>query len=95
MISFIKTKVAAYALRLPASLKAEAEKLAAEDGATLNQFVSTVVAEKVSALRTARYFEERKGRTDWDAFDRIMGRSGGEPPRADDTLPEGYKRARK
>ncbi len=91
----MKTKVAAYALRLPASLKAEAEKLAAEDGASLNQFVSTAVAEKVSALRTARYFEERKGRTDWDAFDRIMGRSGGERPRADDRLPEGYQRARK
>lgn len=91
----MKTKVAAYALRLPASLKAEAEKLAAEDGASLNQFVSTAVAEKVSALRTARYFEERKGRTDWDAFDRIMGRSGGETPRADDRLPEGYQRARK
>lgn len=91
----MKTKVAAYALRLPASLKAEAEKLAAEDGASLNQFVSTAVAEKVSALRTARYFEERKGRTDWDAFDRIMGRSGGEPPRSDDRLPEGYERARK
>lgn len=91
----MKTKVAAYALRLPASLKAEAEKLAAEDGASLNQFVSTAVAEKVSALRTARFFEERKGRTDWDAFDRIMGRSGGEPPRADDRLPDGYKRGRK
>lgn len=91
----MKTKVAAYALRLPASLKAEAEKLAAEDGASLNQFVSTAVAEKVSALRTARFFEERKGRTDWDAFDRIMGRSGGERPRADDRLPEGYQRARK
>ncbi len=91
----MKTKVAAYALRLPASLKAEAEKLAAEDGASLNQFVSTAVAEKVSALRTARYFEERKGLTDWDAFDRIMGRSGGEPPRTDDRLPEGYQRARK
>ena len=88
----MKTKIAAYALRLPASLKAEAERLAAKDGASLNQFVATAVAEKVSALRTARYFEERKGRTDWDEFDRIMGRIGGEPPRLEDRLPDGYKR---
>jgi hypothetical protein len=76
-------------------IRALTGKALAEDGASLNQFVSTAVAEKVSALRTARYFEERKGRTDWDAFDRIMGRSGGETPRADDRLPEGYQRARK
>ena len=57
----MKTSMSAYALRLPASMKAEAEKLAAEDGTSLNQFVATAVAEKVSALRTARYFTEKKG----------------------------------
>ena len=42
---------------------------------------------KVAALRTARHFAERKGRVDWAAFDRLMARSGGEPPRAGDELP--------
>jgi len=88
----MKTRTSAYALRLPASVKAEAEKLAAEDGTSLNQFVATAVAEKVSALRTAQYFADRKGRTDWDAFDRIMSRKGGEPPRPGDEIPEGYQR---
>lgn len=87
----MKTKTTAYALRLPASVKAEAEKLAAEDGTSLNQFVATAVAEKVSALRTAQYFAERKGRTDWAAFDRIMSRKGGEAPRAGDEIPQGFE----
>ncbi len=87
----MKTKTTAYALRLPASVKAEAEKLAAEDGTSLNQFVATAVAEKVSALRTAQYFAERKGRADWAAFDRIMSRKGGEAPQAGDEIPQGFK----
>ncbi len=64
---------------------------AAEDGTSLNQFVATAVAEKVSALRTAQYFAERKGRTDWAAFDRIMNRKGGEAPRAEDEIPQGFE----
>ena len=88
----MKTSMSAYALRLPASMKAEAEKLAAEDGTSLNQFVATAVAEKVSALRTARYFTEKKGRADWAAFDRIMRREGGEPPQPGDEIPESFRK---
>jgi HicB family len=76
-----------YPLRLPASIKAEAERLAASDGTSLNQFVATAVAEKVAAMRTASYFVERKGRADWEAFDRLVVRPGGEPPRAGDEGP--------
>lgn len=77
-----------YPLRLPASIKAEAEKLAASDGTSLNQFVATAVAEKVAALRTASYFAERKRRADRAAFERLMARPGGEPPRPGDEMPE-------
>ena len=42
-----------YALRLPSSLKTAAEEVAREDGATLNQFIVTAVAEKLSAMKTA------------------------------------------
>ena len=82
------TKTSTYPLRLPVSIKAEAERLAASEGTSLNQFVASAVAEKVAALRTASYFAERRGRADWAAFDRLMGRAGGEPPRAGDELPE-------
>ena len=81
-------RTATYPLRLPVSIKSEAEKLAASEGTSLNQFVATAVAEKVAALRTASYFAERRGRADWMAFDRLMARPGGEPPRAGDELPE-------
>ena len=83
------TRTSTYPLRLPASIKTEAEKLAASEGTSLNQFVATAVAEKVAALRTASYFAEHRGRADWDAFDRLMNRKGGEAPRPGDELPEG------
>ena len=61
-----------YALRLLASLKAEAEKVAAAEGTTLNQFINVAVAEKLAALRTARYFEERGSRANLNVSDRLM-----------------------
>ena len=81
-------RTSTYPLRLPVSIKSEAEKLAASEGTSLNQFVATAVAEKVAALRTASYFAERRGRADWAAFDRLMGRKRGEPPRRGDELGE-------
>ena len=82
------TKTSTYPLRLPVSIKAEAERLAAQAGTSLNQFVATAVAEKLAVLRTASYFAERKGRTNWEAFDRLMARSGGEAPRPGDVVTE-------
>jgi len=82
------TRTSTYPLRLPVSIKAEAERLAASEGTSLNQFVATAVAEKVAALRTAAYFTERKGRANWPAFDQLMSRNGNEPPRPGDELPD-------
>ena len=81
------TRTSTYPLRLPVSIKAEAEKLAAADGTSLNQFVATAVAEKVAALRTASYFAERRRRADWDAFDRLMSRGDGQLAQSGDDLP--------
>ena len=77
-----------YALRLLASLKAEAEKVAAEEGTTLNQFINVAVAEKLAALRTARYFRERAARADLAVFDQLLTRAGEEPPCPGDELPD-------
>jgi hypothetical protein len=49
-------------------------------------------AEKVAVPEAATSFEERAKRADYAAFDRLMSRKGGEPPRAGEELPEGYKR---
>ena len=48
-----------YSLHLLASLKSEAEKVAAAEGTTLDQFINVAVAEKLAALRTSRYFQDR------------------------------------
>ena len=75
-----------YALRLPASLKREVEKVARDDGTSLNQFIVTAVAEKLSALRTADFFDERRARADVDAALEIMRRKRGEAPREGDEV---------
>ena len=51
-----------YPLRLPRSLKEAVERLSREDRTSINQFVATAVAEKVSALQTAAYFTDRQAR---------------------------------
>jgi hypothetical protein len=80
-----------YPLRLPRSLKQAVERLSREDRTSINQFVATAVAEKVSALETARYFADRKARADFDAFDKIMRRRGGSAPREGDEVPPAAK----
>ena len=77
-----------YPLRLPRSLKKAVERLSKQEGTSINQFVATAVAEKVSALETAHFFEDRKARADFKAFDKIMKRRGGERPRKDDEIPK-------
>ena len=76
-----------YPLRLPRSLKDAVERLSREDRTSINQFVATAVAEKVSALETARYFTDRRARADFKAFDKFMSRKGGKPPREGDEMP--------
>jgi hypothetical protein len=73
-----------YPLRLPTSVKSAAEKLAKEEGISLNQFVATAVAEKLSAMNTAAFFAERRERADFEAFRAILTRKGGEPPKDGD-----------
>jgi hypothetical protein len=75
-----------YPLRLPRSLKDAVERLSREDRTSINQFIAIAVAEKVSALETERFFEDRKSRADFKAFDKIMKRRGGLPPREGDEL---------
>jgi len=77
-----------YPLRMPKSLKEAVERLSREEQTSMNQFVTTAVAEKVTALQTARFFGDRKARADFKAFDKIMKRKGGKPPRPGDEIPD-------
>ena len=84
----MRTKTGTFPLRLPLSLKSAVEKISKEDGTSINQFVVTAVAEKISAMNTAAFFEERRAKADRKAFRRILDRKGGEPPRPEDALPK-------
>ncbi len=46
-------------LRLPDSLHESVRDLAKEDNISINQFVATALAEKMSALTTEKYLSER------------------------------------
>ena len=63
-------------VRLPASIRRAAEDLARRDGVSLDQFVATAVAEKVSALTTVDYFRARAARADRAAFDALLAAAG-------------------
>lgn len=55
-------------VRLPDSLHSMAKALASQDNASMNQFIASAVAEKVSALATESYLRERAERASADKF---------------------------
>lgn len=75
-------------LRLPESLHRQLRQLAEKEGVSMNQLISTAVAEKISALMTAEYLEERASRGDRAAFDRVLSRVRDIEPDADDLIGE-------
>lgn len=79
-------KPATFPLRLPRSIKEGVERAAERDGISMNQLIATAVAEKLSAMETAEFFESRAARADFDTFDRLMNRKGGETPRDEDRM---------
>ncbi len=54
---------ATYPLKLPMSIKKAAQRLAKEDGVSLNQWIAVAVAEKVGVVETAaEFFKKRAGK---------------------------------
>lgn len=49
-----------YPLKLPSSIKKAAQRLAKEDGVSLNQWIAVAVAQKVGVSETAAEFFSRK-----------------------------------
>jgi uncharacterized protein (DUF1778 family) len=75
-----------YPLRLPASLKAAVEQASNEDGTSINQFVVTAVAAKLSALKSVDFLTERAREADVEAAKRIVRRKGGQLPQPNEVL---------
>jgi hypothetical protein len=62
---------ATYPLKLPLSVKKAAQRLAAEDRVSLNQWIAAAVAEKIGVVETAaEFFKRRTGKA---SGTRLMG----------------------
>ena len=64
--------MSAISLRLPDSLHRKLKELAAAESVSINQFIATAVAEKMSALMTESYLQERASRGSRTKFDRVL-----------------------
>ncbi|MGA2229921.1 MAG: toxin-antitoxin system HicB family antitoxin [Tepidisphaeraceae bacterium] len=71
-------------LRLPQSLHKQVRELAARDEISINQFIATAVAEKMSALLTVEYLGQRAARGSRRKYDRVLKKVRSvEPPESD------------
>ncbi|MFZ4686050.1 MAG: pilus assembly protein HicB [Hyphomonadaceae bacterium] len=76
-----------YPLKLPASIKRAAERLAKEDGVSLNQWIAAAVAEKVGVMETARDFFSRGSQgVSAEALKAVLSRAPDVAPDARDSL---------
>lgn len=60
--------MSALSIRLPESLHKNAKAYASQEGISVNQLISTALAEKLSALATQDYLEQRAARSSRDKF---------------------------
>jgi len=67
-------------LRLPDSLHKKARDLAKKENTSINQLVSSALAEKISALLTEEYLEVRAKRADKNKFKNALSRVGNVEP---------------
>jgi len=73
-------------LRLPDSLHKEVKSLAQKEGVSINQFISSAVAEKMSALLTESYLKERSLKGDKKSFLKAMSKVPDVEPSDEDKL---------
>ena len=59
-------------LRLPDSLHKGVRELAKREGVSINQFITVAVAEKLSALLTEEYLEERARRGNREKYEAAL-----------------------
>ncbi len=73
---------------LPDSLLKQATTLAQKENISINQLIALALAEKLSALMTEDYLEERAKRGDKEKFDRAMQKVAKVEPEDFDRLPQ-------
>ncbi len=76
-----------YPLKLPHSIKRAAERLAKEDGVSLNQWIAAALAEKIGVIDTAaEFFKKRAGKAKGDGLMRFLRNAPNVQPDAEDEL---------
>jgi len=73
-------------LRLPASLHKSVRELAKKEDVSINQLITTALAEKLSALMTVEYLDERAKRGSRRKFERVMAKVRDVKPEERDEL---------
>lgn len=78
---------ATYPLKLPNSVKKAAQRLAKEDGVSLNQWISAAVAEKVGVVETAAmFFQKRAGGASGKGLMKFLRKAPNVSPEAMDRI---------
>lgn len=78
--------MSALSLRLPNSIHRHIKEIATKEGVSINQFISSAVSEKISALMTEDFLTQRAKRADRKAFKKILDDIPGRPPLPGDEL---------
>lgn len=74
-------------VQLPDSLYKKLQKLADQDGASLDQFVALAIAEKISALTTEGYLQERASQGNRVKYEGVLAKVPDIEPEPYDSLP--------
>lgn len=73
-------------LRLPESLHQKVRELAEREGISINQLVTTALAEKISALLTEEYLADRAARGSRKKFLEVLEKVPSAEPNSGDEL---------
>lgn len=73
-------------LRLPNSLHRQLKEISGREGVSINQFVASAAGEKVAAILTADYLQERAALGKRSAFDAVLRRVPNVAPDVGDEL---------
>ena len=77
-----------YPLKLPMTLKREAQRLAKEDGVSLNAWITVAVAQKVGAVESAEEFFKRRGAGPSRSLTELLKLAPNVPPMPGDEMPD-------
>lgn len=73
-------------VRLPESLHKKIKEIAKEEGVSINQFISSAAAEKVSAIMTVDYLKKEATLGKRKDFDAVLKKAPDVVPEPDDRL---------